>query len=255
MFLPLYDGQARSHIGWPWVTWTIIAINVLVWGITTLAETPADDLARATSISYGFIPSVIHDIRELPLEYFVIPEQASYVTYSFLHADFMHLAGNMLFLWVFADNVEDALGHFKFIVFYLACAAAAAWLHGAVFPESDSPLIGASGAAAGAVSAYLVLHPRVRVWVLVLARFPLRLSAMWLLSAWILYQVGMFLFTSDQQVSWAAHVGGIVTGAVLVVVLRRKGVPLFDQGLVTQPVAETASAGAQVAPQRWGRRE
>ena len=95
----------------------------------------------------------------------------------------------MLFLWVFGDNVEDALGHFRFLIFYLLCAMPGALLHGLVAPESEIPLIGASGAIAGVVAAYLILHPRVKIWILAFGRIPLRIPAYITLVLWILLPV------------------------------------------------------------------
>ena len=140
---------------------------------------------------------------------------------------FFHMATNMLFLWVFGDNIEDALGHVRFLVFYLLCAAAGAFAHGLLEPGSQAPLIGASGAVAGVVAAYLILHPRVRVWVLALGRLPLPLPAFIPLALWVIYQFAMVLVDHDSGISWAAHVGGIVAGAVLVIVLKRSGVSSF----------------------------
>jgi membrane associated rhomboid family serine protease len=98
-------------------------------------------------------------------------------------------------------------------------------------PTSNIPLIGASGAVAGVIAAYLILHPRVRVWVLVFRFVPLRISAALALGAWILTQIVMLLLPEAGQVAWWAHVGGLMTGAVLVCVMRKHGVPLFDRGL------------------------
>ena len=106
-----------------------------------------------------------------------VPERLTLLSYMFFHGDILHLAGNMLFLWVFGDNVEDAMGHIKFLIFYLACGVIAGLVHAWVVPTSDAPLIGASGAVAGVIAAYLMLHPRVRVWVLALKAIPLRISA------------------------------------------------------------------------------
>jgi membrane associated rhomboid family serine protease len=161
----------------------------------------------------------------------------------------------MLFLWVFGDNVEDALGHFRFLVFYLACAVAGAFAHGIAAPDSQAPLIGASGAIAGVVAAYLMLHPRVKIWVLALGRIPLRLPASIVLVLWIGFQLFMMVAGGDDEISWAAHLGGVVAGAVLVVFMRRRGVPLFDRGIVTPQAVETAPAEAsEPAPSPWGRR-
>ena len=202
---------------------------------------------------------LVFDHAELPPELVLIPEDLSYVTYAFLHGDFFHLAGNMLFLWVFGDNVEDALGHLKYLIFYLASAAAGAWLHGIMDPNSEMPLIGASGAVAGVVTAYLMLHPRVKVWVLILMRLPLRIPAWIPIALWIAFQFVMFLAAGEDQVSWAAHVGGIVAGGVMVLFLRRRGVPLFDRAIVTPSAAEVtipepAPAPSPVRPPMpWGR--
>jgi membrane associated rhomboid family serine protease len=197
-------------------------------------------------------------MAELPPELVVVPEELTYITYAFLHADIFHLGGNMLFLWVFGDNVEDALGHIKFLIFYLLCAMAGALLHGLIAPDSQIPLIGASGAVAGVVAAYLILHPRVKIWILAFGRIPLRIPAYIALALWILFQFAMFAFGGDEQVSFAAHIGGIVAGAVLVLLLRSRDVPLFDKEIVTprSVVVEQPSAvrpvEAQPAP-RWGR--
>jgi membrane associated rhomboid family serine protease len=255
MFIPLHDGNALINIRRQYVTLTIIAINVLIWVFLGTPAISNPEAARAASLSFGFIPSVVNHIKTLPLEYGMLPSWASYVTYSFLHADFMHLAGNMLFLWVFADNVEDAMGHVRFVIFYVVCAAAGAWMHALVLPMSDSPLIGASGAAAGVIGAYLMLHPHVRVWVLALGRIPLRLKAMWVLGGWIAFQLGMMAFSNGSQVSWSAHVGGAAAGIILIVFMRKSGVTLFDRNdAKAAPVTiETKRPVIKREKTRWGR--
>lgn len=254
MFIPLHDANSLDHIQRQYVTLGLIALNVIGFLVTGLGG-PA--YLQANAYGLGYTPVVLYDGQPTP-PFVYVPELATYITYSFLHGDFWHLAGNMLFLWVFGDNVEDALGHFRFLVFYLCCAVAGAWFHGFVQPGSDIPLIGASGAVAGIVAAYLILHPRVKVWVLVLMRLPLRLPAFIPLMFWIGFQVVMFLATDGDLVSWPAHLGGIVAGAILVVVLRRRGVPLFDRSIVTPSAVEVA-AEDKPKPQkrqpamRWGR--
>jgi membrane associated rhomboid family serine protease len=144
----------------------------------------------------------------------------------------MHLLGNMLFLWVFGDNVEDAMGHVRFLAFYLACGIAAALFHAFMMPTSGDALIGASGAISGVVVAYLMLHPRVGVWVLALKFFPLRISAAWVLGAWIAFQFVMALIPrADAEIAtaWWAHIGGIIAGALLMPLVRRRGVALFGR--------------------------
>ena len=254
MFIPLHDANSLKRIRLQYVTIGLIAANVIVFLFTTVSS---EEAFVATLYGYGYIPSVVFDLVDLPPGLKVIPEDLTYLSYAFLHNDIFHLGGNMLFLWVFGDNVEDALGHLKFLVFYLASAAAGAWLHGIVDPNSEVPLIGASGAVAGVVTAYLMLHPRVKVWVLILMRLPLRIPAWIPIALWIAFQFVMFLFAGDDQVSWAAHVGGILAGAVMVLFLRRRGVPLFDRAIVTPSAAEVATPQPAPEPARqsmpWGR--
>jgi len=230
MFIPLHDAVELKYIRIQYVTIGLIAVNVIVWLLSTMAS---PETVEHASLGLGFIPAVIFNHAVLDPSLIVVPDDATFITYAFLHLDFWHLASNMLFLWVFGDNVEDALGHFRFFIFYLLCAAAGAALHGFVGPESQGPLIGASGAISGVVAAYFLLHPRVQVWVLVLLRIPLPLPAFIPLALWIVQQFAMLWFALDGMVSWGAHVGGIVAGALLVLVMRRKGVPLFDRALVT----------------------
>jgi membrane associated rhomboid family serine protease len=123
------------------------------------------------------------------------------------------------------------MGHLKFLVFYLACGIFAGLMHVVMVPGSPNPLIGASGAVAGVIAAYLMLHPRVRVWVLAFKAIPLRLSAAIVLGFWVVTQFVMVMLPEIGPVAWWAHIGGLIAGAVLIVVLRRPGVPLFDKGL------------------------
>jgi membrane associated rhomboid family serine protease len=255
MFIPLHDANSLKRIRLQYVTIGLIAINVVVYFLTTFSSEQA---AVATVYGLGYIPSVVFDYVELPPELHILPEDLTYISYAFLHGDIFHLGGNMLFLWVFGDNVEDALGHIKFLIFYLLCAISGALLHGLVVPDSQVPLIGASGAIAGVVAAYLVLHPRVKIWILAFGRIPLRIPAYVTLVLWILFQFVMFAVAGDDQVSFACHVGGIIAGAVLVFILRSRDVPLFDREIVTpkavvvkQPSA-VRPVEAEPAP-RWGR--
>ena len=238
------------------MTSAIIALNVITFIVFNLVGTGSDQASEFAILSFGHIPSVSNDLRSLPIDYQVVPDEfyaLTALTSAFMHADIWHLGGNMLFIWVFGDNVEDAMGHVKYLIFYLICAFAAAWLHVQVFPDSDAPLIGASGAAAGIVAAYLMLHPKMKVWVLFLSRIPLRLPAIWLLGGWVAFQLFMFVADSDGQVSWAAHVGGIVAGIVLVGIMKRRDVPLFDREIIPPHAAELAAEGEEVAQGPWGR--
>ena len=253
MFIPLHDANGLKHIRLQYVTLGLIIANCLIFVMTALGS---QGFVEAAVIGLGYIPSTVFNIAERPDEWVLVPDNATYVTYAFLHGDIWHLGGNMLFLWVFGDNVEDALGHVKYLIFYILCAVAGAFLHGLLAPASQAPLIGASGAIAGIVAAYLILHPRVKIWVLALGRFPVRLPAWVLLALWILFQFAMIALDEDGSISWAAHVGGIIAGAGLVLVLRRRGVPLLDSEVVTPRavVIEPAGSRPATAPQGpWGR--
>lgn len=229
MFVPLHDENSLKAIRFQYVTIAIILLNVIVY---LFEATRLEEVAIA---GFAIIPRELFDTSLLPIPIEgagpMFPERLTLLTYMFFHGDILHLAGNMLFLWVFGDNVEDALGHFKFLFFYLACGIAGGLTHAMMEPSSEVPLIGASGAVAGVIAAYLMLHPRVRVWVLALKAIPLRISAAFALGIWILMQVVMVVLPQVGPTAWWAHIGGLVAGAVLVLFLRRPGVPLFDRGL------------------------
>lgn len=233
MFIPLHDTNPLRHVLRPYVTWSLIVvtcgIHLAVWSMAEASLIP--DADRGAAVAFGVIPSVVEGTRRLPAIYDLIPAELTLVTYAFLHADWMHLLGNMLFLWVFGDNVEDAFGHFKFLVFYLVSAAFAAMAHIVTHPTSDLPLVGASGAVAAIVAAYLLLHPHVKLWVLALGRIPLPIPAWVALGIWIAVQFYNVAVQPGDNVAWWAHVGGLIAGAVLVLVFRRPGVTLFDRDL------------------------
>lgn len=261
MFIPLHDANSLKYIKAQYVTIGLIIVNVAVWLVAGLIASQA--VSDEAIVGLGYIPAVVFDYANLDPSLVIVPENATYITYAFIHTDFIHLATNMVFLWVFGDNVEDALGHFRFLIFYLACAAAGAFVHGIIQPASEAPLIGASGAVSGVVAAYLLLHPKVRVWVLVFMRIPLPMPAVVPLLLWVAQQFYMLLIEPDGGVSWGAHVGGIVAGALLVLLLRRRGVPLFDRAIVTPKAVRHKEAmpadplepspPASVPPVRWGR--
>jgi membrane associated rhomboid family serine protease len=231
VFIPLSDDNPLRSVRFQWVTIALIAANVVVF---LLENTPDGQAAIA---SFALVPSELFHVRIwggavlAPDQLLQVPEGLTLLTYQFLHGDVLHLLSNMLFLWVFGDNVEDAMGHVKFLAFYVLCGIAGGLAHALLLPTSRLPLIGASGAVAGVIAAYLILHPRVRVWVLAFRFIPLRITAAWVLGVWVLTQFVMIAIAPSDQVAWWAHVGGMVAGAVLVVVFRRPGVPLFDRGL------------------------
>ncbi len=252
MFIPLHDRNKLDYIEMQYVTLGLIGLNIVIWLVMALGGQNDETIAAAV-LGLGYIPAVANDFADLPSQYVLVPEPATYLTYAFLHGNFLHLAGNMLFLWVFGDNVEDALGHVRFLIFYCLCAVAGAFAHGLVVPHSEMPLIGASGAVAGIVAAYLMLHPRVRLWILAFGRIPLPLPAYVPLSLWIIVQIIMVIRHSDDQISWGAHIGGLIAGAVLVVFLRRGGVPLFDTRLEPPDAVVLKENPGKTGDQHWGR--
>ena len=231
MFIPLHDTNPLKRIRYQYVTVALIALNVAIYVIfvsgwvvppneeevASFAVIPAKLLAGGAGGEMIFATGVD------------MPERFTLITYMFLHGSWIHLLGNMLFLWVFGDNIEDAMGHLRFIMFYLMCGIFAALLHSWMNPGSEIPLVGASGAVAGVIAAYLILHPKVKVWVLALWRIPIRITAAWALGAWIAWQFASLLFEGEENVAWWAHIGGLLAGATLILFMRRRGVILFDR--------------------------
>jgi membrane associated rhomboid family serine protease len=156
----------------------------------------------------------------------------------FLHGGFWHLAGNMLYLWVFGNNIEDAMGHARYLLFYLLCGIAAVAAQVLLNPASQIPMVGASGAISGVLGAYMLLFPRARVLlglplgflIVQLGRFP----AIWVLAAWFLMQLVLGTIAAAQApgdseggIAFGAHIGGFIAGLVLVTVFKRRAVPLW----------------------------
>ena len=240
MFVPLYDGNRLKSIRFQFVTVLIIAINLFVYAV--LQGGLGVSLNEVFTASFAVIPSEFLG-GALPSnipganDQYAVPEQFTVISYMFLHGGWMHLGGNMLFLWVFGDNVEDALGHTRFLLFYLLCGVAAGLLQIYLSPQPNSVLVGASGAVAGVIAGYLMLYPHVWVWVLALGRLPLNLKAYWVILAWIAFQLVMAFSLSGnmQNVAWWAHIGGFFAGVLLILVMRRPGVPLFSKELPARP--------------------
>ncbi|MDJ0833632.1 MAG: rhomboid family intramembrane serine protease [Gammaproteobacteria bacterium] len=229
MFIPIHDKNPLKIVVFQLVTVTIILLcsGAFLWQLSLPQQ--AENVAV---YAFGLVPSVLFDVNILPAEVNALPSELTLFSYMFLHGGWLHLLGNMLFLWVFGDNIEDSMGHLRFIVFYLLCGLAAGLTHSVMQPGSQLPLIGASGAIAGLLGGYLVLHPRVKVLVLLFSRIPLHLPAFLLIIAWILFQFySVSLNTEGDNIAWWAHIGGFVAGMILIVPMRYKRVPLFDRGV------------------------
>lgn len=225
MFIPLKDHNPLVLIRIPAVNLSIIAVNVIVFVLFLSGW--VIDAASQTPYRYGVIPAVLFDYVELGEQLAVIPESFTFATYMFVHGGWVHLISNMLFLYVLGDNLEDALGHLRYILFYLLCGIAAALAHIVVMPDSQAPLIGASGAVAGVIAGYMLLFPRVRIWILLLGRIPLPIPAGFAFGFWIALQIFNVFFGFEKTVAWWAHIGGFAAGIVLTVLLRKRAFPLL----------------------------
>jgi membrane associated rhomboid family serine protease len=215
------------HLRAPFVSYAIIGASVLSYIIVSFLVPGSVEIAVAAG--FGVIPSVLFSTAQLPAELAQAPAWATPVTHVFLHAGFIHLASNMLFLWVFGDNVEDQTGHGRFAILYFLCGFAGSLAHALMNAQSQQPLIGASGAIAGIIAAYLLLYPRVRIWGLVFKVLPLNVPAYWVIAAWFVLQVFQAILAPAGGVGWWAHIGGFVAGLALTPLLVRRGTVLFGR--------------------------
>ncbi len=223
MFVPLHDDTPLRVIRFQYVTLAIIVINIAVFLFTGALQ--PDRVAAAIAGMFGVVPLELTEpgLGVIPGD--PVPTPITYVTYMFLHGSWLHLLSNMLFLWVFADNIEDAFGYAGFALFYVICGVAAGLIHTLMEPGSSAPLIGASGAVSGVLGAYLLLYPRARIWMLILFPVPIRISALWVLGAWFALQIFNLYTTSRDglmEVAWWAHIGGFATGLALTFLLRSR---------------------------------
>jgi len=180
---------------------------------------------------YGAIPAVIFGKAGLPPELLALPVSASLISSMFLHGGFMHIIGNMLYLWIFGNNIEDVMGHGRFVVFYLVCGVIAALSHALFDPASTVPMIGASGAISGVLGAYLLLFPRTHVLVLIPLGFFTRLMyipAGFVLGFWFVLQVISGTAAAGGGVAWFAHIGGFLAGMALIGFFKHRSVRFFN---------------------------
>lgn len=224
MFIPLHDGVPLTYLRRPVANYALIAANILIFVVVNYG--PVD--TQRIDLALGVIPAVFFDHAVLAKGLALVPAWMTFLTGMFLHASWLHLGGNLLFLWVFGDNVEDAMGSLRYTGFFVAAGIAGALLYAIMAPTSQAPLIGASGGIAGVIAAYLILYPRARVFGLAFTYIPLRVPAAWVLGAWFLLQIFAALTATETDVGWWAHVGGFAFGAITVPLLRRREVVLFS---------------------------
>jgi len=206
------DNPTRTF---PFVTISFIAINILVFLYQVISPSGADKLVFA----YGAIP---HNILTFETVQPIHPALTIF-TSMFMHGGVFHLAGNMLYLWIFGNNIEDRAGHIRFIIFYVFCGIAAAYAHAITGPDSRIPMIGASGAISGILGAYLMLFPRARVYTLLFFGYfvqVVKIPAAIVIGFWVVVQfINALLSTglgSEGGVAWFAHIGGFLIGLLTI---------------------------------------
>lgn len=210
--MPLWDDSPLKLPKLPIVTWGLIVANVVVFAFTAAA--PPD--MQPAILNFAVTPA---NITAAPIDPTLIPPDLTLVSYMFLHANLWHLLGNVIFLWVFGDDIEEAMGPLHFIGFYLASEVVAALIFVASAPHSQQPLVGASGAIAGVLAGYLMFRPCQKVlvflpWFLLwfIVRPVVRLDASWVLGGWLLLQLWSISIQTQDDVAYMAHVGGVVAG-------------------------------------------
>ena len=214
--IPLKDDNPTS--GKPIVTYVIIGACVVIFLIQFGTQSYS---TGELFYSYGLIPSVLMGHKQLPMDVYAIPAFLTIFTSMFMHGGFMHLIGNMLYMWIFADNIEDNLGPIKFIIFYLLSGTGAAMTQVLVDTQSQIPMVGASGAIGGVLGAYLLNHPNARVLVLIPFGFfsqLIKIRALYVLGFWFILQ----FISSGGGVAYAAHIGGFVSGMILILFFNKK---------------------------------
>ncbi len=214
MFFPFKDDNPSTK--YPYVTAGIIIVNVIIY----LASISGGAYNfKLIVLNYGLIPTELLHMKNL----YISPDVNPFITIftsMFLHANLAHLIGNMWYLWIFGDNVEDFLGHFNFLIFYIAGGVASGLIHSIFNPSSTMPVIGASGAVSAVLGAYMLLYPAARVYVLFFFIFIFRIFTMpaaVLIGFWIFFQIlnGLTSLGVGQQVggvAWFAHIGGFFYG-------------------------------------------
>jgi len=223
-FLPLYDDNPIGRT--PYVTYGLIALCGLVF----LWQLGQDD----SGIAFAMVPAALFHPADLPADYVSsVPSWMTIFTSMFLHGGWLHLGGNMLFLWIFGNNMEDVLGYVRYLLLYLVSGAVAALCQALPDATSTVPMIGASGAIAGVLGAYLLLYPFAKVhvlmWIVIFVRI-IAVPAWIMLGLWFGLQLldGLLGDPGDAGVAFWAHVGGFVSGMVLLVLLRPRGTTLLQ---------------------------
>lgn len=215
--LVIGDNNPLRHIRRPWVNHALIVLCVLVFVLGPSVQ------------RFALLPAEISGLGAVPEDWHGLHWSLRLLSYAFLHADIWHLLGNLIILWVFGDNVEDAMGHARYLLFFVLCAMAGGLAEALFTASPELPIVGASGAIAGVMAAYLLMHPRARILILAAFRFPVIAPASLFVGLSVGLDVLMALFADDkQQVAWWAHLGGFGAGMVLLLPLKHRDVALFQ---------------------------
>ena len=225
--IPIKDDNPSTTF--PFITILLILINITVF----VYQKWLGPEAQSFVYRFGAIPwelTRFQELPDLPIQFrSTFPNIFTLITSMFVHGSILHLLGNMLYLWIFGDNVEGLIGHGRFLVFYICCGLVASLAHIVSVPSSTIPMIGASGALSGVLGAYFLRFPRAKVHVLIFLFIfirVLRISAIFVLGFWFIMQIlngfGWFGFNGGGGIAWFAHIGGFVAGAVLVFFFEKK---------------------------------
>ena len=220
MILPYRDINPTKR--YPAVTVALIAINCAVYAYLMIAGRFSEMRYHAYLAEFGLTPSRFFSFELFKLRW-PVPVVMTPIAAMFLHGNILHLAGNMLYLWIFGNNIEDKLGHIRFVFFYIFCGIVSAYAHAFTNPHSLIPMIGASGAIAGILGAYLLLFPKAYVHTLIFLGFfitTVRIPALIVIGFWAIMQFASgFLSRGLNEgggVAWFAHVGGFLIGLLTV---------------------------------------
>jgi rhomboid family protein len=223
--IPLHDDIPTERTPVVTIAWIATCVLVFFYQVSLPAGS-----GETFVFQYGAIPALVFGEADLPEMGVSIPPYATLITSMFLHGGWLHLIGNMLYLWVFGNNIEDVMGHSKFVVFYLTCGILAALSHAVTDPSSSVPMVGASGAISGVLGAYVLLFPRARVLVIMPGLGATRVAAGVVLGMWFVMQLlsgGMSTGSTGGGVAFFAHIGGFLAGMALIGLFKRPDVPFF----------------------------
>ncbi|MDC3063503.1 rhomboid family intramembrane serine protease [Alphaproteobacteria bacterium] len=219
-FFPISDINATKNK--PVISWTILISCIFIF---LYQKNLSYHLEQKTILIFGMIPSVLFNIKQLSEELSIIPSYMTLISSMFLHGGWMHLIGNMAYLYIFGDNIEDELGKLKFIFFYIFCGIFAGLSQALIDINSEIPMIGASGAISGILGAYIILFPKKNIkvffWFFIFIKI-FKIPAMYVIGCWIIFQFFSLNNSEESNIAYVAHIAGFTSGIILIFFLRKK---------------------------------